>query len=481
MTIRIPDFAQLKNRILVVGDVMLDRYWHGSASRISPEAPVPVVHVKDIEERPGGAGNVALNLTALGCQANLLGITGDDEIANTLCDKLEAANVGCDLLKLPNIPTITKLRILSQHQQLIRLDFEESLHLSDTGKLIQLYKQAIADVDIIILSDYAKGTLACAKELIQIARAANIPVLVDPKGCDFKPYHGATIITPNFKEFTAVMGDCPDEKVLLEKGQQAIAENDLTAILVTRGAQGMTLIQRDGPEVHLPAHAREVFDVTGAGDTVVAMFAAALAAGEPLDAAMNLANWAASIAVGKMGAATVSLPELRRAILSEQRFSKGIMSEEQLQTSVEAVRAHGERIVMTNGCFDILHAGHVAYLERAKKQGDHLIVAINDDKSVARLKGASRPINSLQRRMAVLAGLASVDWVVAFNEDTPERLLELLQPDVLVKGGDYGVDEVVGAPIVQAYGGDVKVLDLVEGCSTTNTVNKLHALVDNVD
>jgi len=326
---------------------------------------------------------------------------------------------------------------------------------------------------VLILSDYGKGTLGQTQTLIQAARERAIPVVVDPKGHDFGKYRGATLMTPNLSEFEAVVGLCGNEEELISKGQ-ALRENlDLDAILITRGERGMTLLQAARPVLHLPAQAREVFDVTGAGDTVVSVLAAALAAGQSMESGMALANLAAGLVVAKLGTAAISGPELRRAIQLQEGTGRGVMTAEQLATVVEDARAHGERIVFTNGCFDIIHAGHVGYLEDARKQGDRLIVAINDDDSVHRLKGNGRPINPVQRRMAVLAGLSAVDWVVSFPEDTPEALLQLLRPDVLVKGGDYSVDTVVGGEFVSSYGGEVRVLAFLDNCSTSAIVEKM--------
>jgi len=458
--------------VLVVGDVMLDRYWHGPSHRISPEAPVPVVRVDQIEDRPGGAGNVALNIAALGAPAWLVGVTGEDEAAEILQRRLNAAGVYCAFQGHPEQPTITKLRVLSRHQQLLRVDFEEPF-ATDGDALLDTVNGLLDKVRVVILSDYGKGALVNHQALIKAARERNLPVLADPKGKDFSIYRGATLITPNLSEFEAVVGTCSSEQELVDKGLALIEELNLEALLVTRSEQGMTLLRQGEAALHLPARAREVFDVTGAGDTVISTVATALAAGESLPNAVGLANLAAGIVIGKVGTAAISAPELRRAIQHEQGAGLGVLSADQLLVAVEDARAHGERIVFTNGCFDIIHAGHVGYLEEARSQGDRLIVAINDDASVTRLKGPGRPINAVERRMTVLAGLGAVDWVVSFSEDTPEELLKQLRPDVLVKGGDYGIDQVVGAPIVQAYGGEVKVLKFVDSCSTTAIVEKI--------
>lgn len=469
MSMVIPDFSTA--RILVVGDVMLDRYWSGATSRISPEAPVPVVKVQDVEERPGGAGNVALNLAALGVRTALFAITGDDAASTTLHNFLISAEIECCLQKLPNLPTITKLRVMSQHQQLIRLDFEQGFHVGANQELLNNFSARVKDFSAVILSDYNKGTLANAKELIAIANKAKIPVFVDPKKNDFSCYHGATMITPNFKEFQAVVGECRNEAEIAEKAENLLKAHDLRALLITRGAQGMTLCCRGELAQHFSVHAQEVFDVTGAGDTVIATFAAAVACGLDLAQAAQLSNIAAGIAVSKLGSAAVSLNDLRRA--TTLNHLNNILDEEQLREAIIEARAKGERIVFTNGCFDILHAGHVHYLEQAKSLGSRLIVAVNDDLSVKRLKGNNRPINDVTKRMAVLAGLNSVDWVVPFSEDTPARLIETLLPDVLVKGGDWKPTEIVGSDAVLQNGGEVRSLNFVDGCSTTSVIDRI--------
>ncbi len=471
MTFEMPPFHQA--RVLVAGDVMLDRYWHGKATRISPEAPVPVVRVGQREDRPGGAGNVALNIAALGAAASLVGIVGRDEAGTELHDRLHAAGVYCEFAVCESAPTITKLRVTSQHQQLLRVDFEQDFSRASASAFDAHAADLLGDAQVLVISDYGKGSLQHPQELIRAARAKGIPVVVDPKGSDFSKYRGATIITPNLSEFETIVGHCASEEELASRGLALMQSLQLDALLITRGEHGMTLLRPDHAELHMPTRAQEVFDVTGAGDTVVAVLAAALAAGSPLDVGTALANLAAGLAVGKLGTAAISGPELRRAIAREEGNGRGIMTAEQLALAVEDARAHGEKVVFTNGCFDIIHAGHVGYLAEARKLGQRLIVAINDDDSVKRLKGPGRPINPVERRMAVLAGLEAVDWVVSFAEDTPEPLLELVRPDVLVKGGDYSVSEVVGGEFVLGYGGQVRVLAFLDNCSTSAIVEKL--------
>ena len=471
MKLEMPPFQQAK--LLVIGDVMLDRYWHGAASRISPEAPVPVVQVGTQEDRPGGAGNVALNIAALGSAATLIGVVGRDDNAQDLESRLTAAGVYCEFLKSEDKPTITKLRVISQHQQLIRLDFEEKFDEKDIADLQSLATSLLPNAQALVLSDYAKGALQDVPALIKLARVQNIPIIVDPKGSDFEKYRGSTLITPNLNEFESVVGPCASEEELVSKGLKLMSDLELQAMLITRGEHGMTLLRPDLEELHLPARAREVFDVTGAGDTVISVLASSLAAGDNLAEATAIANLAAGLVVGKLGTAAISGPELRRAILAEQNTGMGVMTAEQLSIAVHDAKAHGEKIVFTNGCFDIIHAGHVGYLSEAKKLGDRLVVAINGDESVARLKGPGRPLNPVDRRMAVLDGLEAVDWVVNFKEDTPEALLKSLQPDILVKGGDYSLEQVVGGEYVFSYGGEVKALEFLDDCSTSAIVEKM--------
>ncbi len=442
-TLRPLDFSRA--RVLVVGDVMLDRYWHGATSRISPEAPVPVVHVQQDECRVGGAGNVAVNVAALGAEVALVGLVGQDEAAGLLRERLAAAGVADRLVGLDAGRTISKLRILSRHQQLIRLDFEDVFAPSTRAALLEQVRAQLPGHAALVLSDYAKGTLAGAAELIALAREAGIPVIVDPKGTDFTRYRGATVLTPNLHEFEAVAGPCADEASLIERGEALRDALELQALLITRSERGMLLLERGRSPLALPARAREVYDVTGAGDTVVAVLAAGLAQGLRLAETTALANLAAGIVVGKLGTATVSLDELQRAMHEHAEVPTGVVDAPSLQQ----------------------------YLRQARALGDRLIVAVNDDASVARLKGPSRPINDLHSRMTLLAALGAVDWVVPFSEDTPERLICELLPDVLVKGGDYRPEDVAGGDCVRRAGGEVRILDFVDGHSSSRVIARI--------
>ena len=433
---------------------------------------MPVVRTRGTERRPGGAANVACNIAALGARVHLAAIVGADDRGQTLAELLEADHVECHFLESGDTPTIHKLRVLSRNQQLIRLDSEGSF-VGHGEAFAKLVAGLLEDIDVIVLSDYGKGSLSRVEELIAAARKGAIPVLVDPKGTEFARYTGATVLTPNQNEFAAVVGGWSSEDEFLSRGEALRAQLDLDALLVTRGERGLTLFPRSEQALSLPAEAREVFDVTGAGDTVIGLMAAGIGSGLELEYAAALANLGAGLVVRKIGVASVSTSELRIALHRKGMGGRGLVSADELEALIDEARSRGERIVMTNGCFDILHAGHVSYLEEAKTLGDRLIVAVNDDDSVTRLKGDSRPINPLVDRMAVLSGLAAVDWVVPFSEDTPADLISRLLPDVLVKGGDYQAEEIAGGKAVIQNGGEVRVLSHKEGRSTSAVIETI--------
>ncbi len=471
MTHPLPDFSS--SRTLVVGDLMLDRYWSGGAERVSPEAPVPVVQISEIEERPGGAGNVALNVASLGGGVALLGVVGGDEEGRALQKLLSGNGVECLFQVEEEIRTSTKLRVLSRHQQLIRLDFEDRLAPASFQPMIEQFAEQLPQCGAVVLSDYGKGTLDEIQTMIEMARAAGKEVLVDPKGSDFSRYRGATLMTPNLSEFEAVVGKCSGSEEIVERGEKLRQQLGMDALLVTRGEEGMTLLcEGEGP-FHHPTYAREVYDVTGAGDTVIATLAAGLAAGATRQEAVAAANLAAGIVVGKLGTATTTVAELHHAIHDPEETGFGILEEDELYRVIRSAQASGERVVMTNGCFDLLHTGHVSYLAEARRLGDRLVVAVNSDESVRQLKGESRPINGVEQRMTLLAALESVDWVVPFSEETPERLYCKMLPDVIVKGGDYRPEEVAGGPCVIENGGSVEILQFVDGHSTTAIVERI--------
>ncbi len=470
MTIRIPDFSRA--HVVVIGDVMLDRYLFGSTGRISPEAPVPVVHVQESDDRPGGAANVAVNLTSLGASTCLVGVVGDDAAGRSLESILRRRGITCQFARAKDRPTITKTRVQSRGQQLIRLD-EENVAAMPGDEMVKTLRESLDGAGAVILSDYGKGTLSDVGGLISVCRDAGVPALVDPKGTDFNKYRGASLLTPNQSEFEAVAGACESDAELVGRARQMIDDLDLAALLITRSEKGMLLLEAGAEPVYLSTQAREVYDVTGAGDTVIATLAGALASGQDLVSAAALANVAAGLVVRKIGVATVTPGEISVSLHQRGQGGRGPVTRDELCAMVAESHDRNERVVMTNGCFDVLHAGHVAYLEEAKSLGDRLIVAVNDDDSVRRLKGDSRPINALEDRLLVLAGLAAVDWVVPFSEDTPATLIGKILPDVLVKGGDYKPDDIAGSKEVLQNGGEVHVLSFRDGHSSSRIIDRL--------
>lgn len=391
---------------------MLDRYWHGSTSRISPEAPVPVVRVESDEFRVGGAGNVALNVATLGACASLVGLVGEDESAHMLRERLEAADVDCSFVSVPGCHTITKLRILSRHQQLIRLDFEDGFSGVDQALVTAAVSALLDKVGTLVLSDYAKGALADAPALIAAARERGMPIVVDPKGSDFGPYRGATVITPNLSEFEAVVGRCTDESTLRARGCALRDELGLDALLITRSERGMTLLERDREPLDLPTHAREVYDVTGAGDTVVALLAACLAAGQSLADATAIANLGAGVVVGKLGTATVSCEELLRAQRNQADVHHGSVDDQRLVMLIDEARAAGESVVLVAGSFDGLRPADLKAVNAARETGERIVAAVSSRGNFS---------FSLPERLALAVALEGVDWAVACD-DPPSSL-----------------------------------------------------------
>ncbi len=471
-----PEQLDFRNtRILVIGDLMLDQYWIGESTRISPEAPVPIVKINTSENRLGGAANAALNARSLGSNVALCGIIGEDANGLIIKQLIQQNKIQNLVLESSDAQTINKLRLISRNQQMLRADFEQAFPEMAVAELTRNCLPQVEEFAVVVLSDYNKGTLSQCAKLISEANKHGTKVIIDPKGSDFTMYRDAYLLTPNMQEFEAIVGKCLDEQDMFSKAHQLIEDVNLQALLLTRSENGMTLFTNDGKHQHFNAMAREVFDVTGAGDTVIATLACAIAANIPLAEAVMLANTAASIVVGRMGAASVTPLELKLALEQQSNQPKGICELESLKSLIAFERSLGKRIVFTNGCFDILHAGHVQYLNEAAQLGDRLIVAVNSDASVKRLKGETRPINTVNDRMAVLSSLAAVDWVISFEDDTPEALLEALKPDILVKGGDYTENQVVGAEIVHGYGGEVAILSLQEGVSTTRIIDSIRA------
>jgi D-beta-D-heptose 7-phosphate kinase/D-beta-D-heptose 1-phosphate adenosyltransferase len=467
-------------KILVVGDVMLDRYWHGDTARISPEAPVPVVRVSDFEDKAGGAANVAKNIVHLGAQASLLGIIGEDDNGQSLQASLEKEGISSLLVKQNQAPTITKIRILSRSQQVVRLDIEQSFSQQHANLLSAEFERMIDQFEMVLFSDYNKGSLANIGTMIDVAKKAGKTVLVDPKSKDLAVYAGADYVTPNLTEYLAAGGVSGDEQQIAQSAKKIIADCRLGAMLLTRSEQGMSLITAT-EKFDYPAQTLEVADVTGAGDTVIATLAVMLATQMPASQAVEIANIAAGITVTRLGAATLSPEELSSKLTAylERTGAHYHPTADEVFERIEQARRRGDKIVFTNGCFDILHAGHVRYLAQAKTRGDKLVVGLNNDDSIARLKGADRPVNSLQERATVLTALAAVDWVIPFGSveenDTPANLIQQLKPDVLVKGGDYKIEDIAGADFVLANGGNVEVLEFVNDCSTSKVISKIKA------
>jgi D-beta-D-heptose 7-phosphate kinase/D-beta-D-heptose 1-phosphate adenosyltransferase len=472
-------FSQLK--ILVVGDIMLDRYIHGEVERISPEAPVPVLRHAQRYERAGGAANVAMNLAGLGCQAILSGFWGSDTEQGELQAMLERVGVDTVGVVTSSLPTISKTRIVGRTQQLLRLDIE-SRDIPPEAEMDRLTERATSLVDkvhAIVLSDYAKGALShrLCESVIRAARDKGVPVLADPKTPDFSKYSGATSVCPNLGELSLATGiPWHQTDALLDAGQRQVDQHGFQFLTVTMSERGIGVLWPDH-RYHSPARAREVFDVSGAGDTVIATIAASLAGGLKVETAIDLANLAAGIVVGKMGTVPIAQHELIAELTPSTNLTADdkILDRERISKRVAEWRASGETIVFTNGCFDLLHVGHITLLEDCRRFGTKLVLGLNADASVCRLKGPTRPIVGERERARVMAALASVDAVVLFEEDTPLDLIRTLKPNVLVKGGDYTIDTVVGHEEVLAFGGRVEIVPTVEGFSTTNIVRKLIA------
>jgi len=475
--------ALAKARVVCAGDLMLDRYVYGEVRRISPEAPIPVLAIDHETAMLGGAGNVVRNLAALGVGVSVAGVIGDDEAGRAVTDLLAREPGVRPLLGTdPARRTAIKTRFCAGPQQLLRADRETIAPLApaEQDRLVGAVAAALAEASVLVLSDYGKGLLEAgvAKRLIDAARQAGRMVIVDPKGTDFSRYAGATLLTPNRRELAeATRMPVGDDSQVVAAARALIGDHGVQAVLVTRSQDGMTLVEASGEPRHLKAEARAVFDVSGAGDTVVAVLAGALAAGLALDDAARLANAAAGIVVGKVGTAVVHPDELVSALHHQDVWEAEakLVSREQAAERIAAWRRQGLKIGFTNGCFDLLHPGHVSLLAQARAACDRLVVGLNSDASVSRLKGPSRPVQTEAARATVMASLRSVDLVVIFGEDTPLALIEALRPDVLVKGADYTVETVVGADRVQSWGGRVLLAELAQGHSTSATIARIHS------
>jgi D-beta-D-heptose 7-phosphate kinase / D-beta-D-heptose 1-phosphate adenosyltransferase len=470
-------FTSMENaKFLVIGDVMLDTYWSGKPRRLSPEAPVPVVPLDYVDHRPGGAANVALNIAKFCKQVSLFAPTGDDSAAEQLQKELEANGVNCLFARSASRRTINKIRIVAEQNQIVRVDAEDNLSQYNVFADWQSYFNLL-DYDAVVISDYAKGFIGDMQSFIRKCRENSIGVIVDPKGNSFEKYRGCNIITPNLNEFSLVLGAGQSETDILHKGRHFVEQFPETSLCLTRGSDGISFFGSDKFEFHAPTNAKEVYDVTGAGDTLVSLLALCVTTGMSTESSVRVANLAAGLVVGKKGTASVSKEELRAIVLSSYETSgikqSKIFDVKELSSWVSELKLTGTKIVMTNGCFDILHAGHVKYLEHAKSLGDILIVAVNDDASVSRLKGNNRPINCLKDRLAVLESLSCVDYVTTFSSDAPTELYKQIKPHILVKGSDYEGRTISGADEIVSNGGQVVLSKLVAGRSTTALISKI--------
>lgn len=446
----------MKKKITVIGDVMIDWYLHGESSRISPEAPVPVVNFKESKFQLGGAANVANNLKHLEIEPFLIGAIGNDHFGSLLKEHLKAEKIKFNLLSEKSFQTICKQRLMSSNQQLARIDYEKYFHGSKLTNIFNTFIKNIAKTDLIIVSDYGKGTIFNARKLIQSAKKLKKKILIDPKGKDFTKYKGANLITPNKAEFENIMGKVDSKGDLVNKAKKMLEHLNLESLIVTLGSQGMYVLTKSNKKIigdFINAYPQEVFDVSGAGDTTISALGAALSEGNDIFSAAEFANLAASISVSKLGTSTVSKDEV---------------------ASLEASKGNKEQvIVFTNGCFDIIHSGHLDLLKEARSYGDKLIVGLNSDKSISKLKGPERPIISQSERKKILSALKFVDEVIIFNEEDPLKLIKKLKPSILVKGADYTKEQVVGGEFVESYGGEIKLVKLTKGKSSSKIINKL--------
>lgn len=466
-------------KVLVIGDLMLDEHIWSKVSRISPEAPVPVADVTSITHVPGGCGNVAANIASLGGEPLLIGIIGEDSSGTKLVRALHKNSIKSDnLVTIAERPTILKSRIIAVSQQMVRVDREDRTPLpsSTEGRVVSMIRKLIAQADAVIISDYGKGlvTKKVCKTAIGLAKKLGKPVLIDPKGRDYSKYRGTTLITPNLLEAEVATGiKVADEASLIRVGKKLLSSVRSEYVIVTRGKDGMSVFSKKGNISHIPAIPREVFDITGAGDTVISTIALSLSAGAPIETAAVLSNYAASIKVGKIGTVPVEAEELRELLEAPSHTDGKIQNLKTLKKTIESLRAKGLKIVFTNGCFDIIHAGHIRYLKEAKNQGDILVIGLNSDSSVRAIKGPTRPLVPEKERAEILSALEFVDYITIFGEKTPNALISELKPDVHVKGGDYKEKDLPEAGIVKGYGGKVVIVRKIPGRSTTNIIDKM--------
>ena len=482
MKSRFKNFFANKERpkVLVIGDLILDEYLWGGVTRISPEAPVPILETKSENLTLGGAANVANNLAALGCETYLIGAIGQDEKGDRLLELIQEKGINTEgIFRFVHRPTTSKMRIIAHNQQILRIDKEDNRPITEEteNKIINFTNRILPEMSGVICSDYQKGILTekVVKNLMHRAQNARKSVIVDPKSSDFSLYKGATVLTPNQKEVErSVPIKVASDEDLGRAAEYLLTLTRAEALLVTRGKDGMTLYRNKEKPVEIATVAKEVFDVTGAGDTVVSVFGTAVFAGFSFQEAAWLSNMAGSIVVGKVGTAVVTLNEINEFLEEEMfRTSHSVLEREELKKLVSLAKSTGKSVVFTNGCFDLIHGGHIEFLEKAKALGDILIVGLNSDKSVRGIKGDGRPIKTQQERSSILSALRYVDYITVFDETTPKQLISEIRPDILVKGDDYAIDEVVGREIVEGYGARVELIPIVKGLSTTNTVEQI--------
>ncbi len=470
----LPIFENLN--IVVIGDVILDKYIAGECERISPEAPVPIINVSSLKSLPGGASNVASNLFSIGANIILICPYGKDKSSSELEEILQKNRLNCRYIYDKSFKTPTKTRVLSQGQQIVRFDQYDKTVNTKADKIIKELAKIDKKIDLIIFSDYDKGALFEIDKILEYTIKKSIKTLVDPKGANFDKYKNCSIITPNLKEFSKIVGSFTNNMEFEEKAFNLLDKLSLEALLITKGKYGLSLFTKSKDHQEIPAEASEVFDVTGAGDTVISVLAAMYASGASLYDAAFVANIAAGISIQRQGTVQVTREELTNALTKKNKhkhISKILDKSIDLELFVKSLKQKNKKIVMTNGCFDLLHAGHVSYLEASKSMGDYLIVGINNDESVRRLKGHKRPINILENRLRVISSLNCIDLIIPFSEDTPINLIKTIKPDIYVKGADYKLNEIIGADFIRGYGGEVNLIPLLNGLSTSNTIRKI--------
>ncbi|OQM34164.1 bifunctional D-glycero-beta-D-manno-heptose-7-phosphate kinase/D-glycero-beta-D-manno-heptose 1-phosphate adenylyltransferase HldE [bacterium endosymbiont of Pedicinus badii] len=459
-----------KSSVLIIGDIILDEYIYGKITKFSTESCNPILKIKDTKFFPGGAANVAMNAACLGSKVYLLGIVGTDKESEILKKKLGKKKVFCEFLFSERYPTIKKTKIFSEKHTIVRIDREKQFLKFKKDFFIKKIQKIISKVNVIIVSDYQKGTVQQVQDIIKIANKKKVFIFIDPKGKNFDKYKNCTLLKPNLQEFQEIVGKCKNKNTIIKKAKKMISKLNLSNLLITCSEKGMIFLQKNGSTLYLPSITKKVVDTNGAGDTVISVLAVSISSGKNFQESIQLANIASGIAVQKFGTSYIKKEEIETFLIKKKKHLK-IIRKKEIKKIIQIEKKKGKKIVMTNGVFDIIHAGHIKYLKQAKSLGDRLIVAVNSDKSTKVIKGSKRPINSLCRRMQVLSELRMIDWIVSFQEDCPKKIISLIKPDVLVKGGDYKNKEIIGKKEVLKNGGEVIILDLEKNISTTKIIN----------